>query len=233
MAATPGDPLPGALTTTFWGSLRTPDRAVLLGAGVVQRVRRGARLCREGQRPGRVWVLYSGRAEVVRHGPGGHRSVLAVRGAGDVIGELSAVDDRPMSATVMMLDEGGALVLSAAAFAEACRERPSVGWVVMTVVAARLRHSDVHRTQQWADVRQRTILALLELAAPLTATPSAGGPVTIRITQQDLADLVAASLVSVTRVLEDLRLSGAVRTSRGRIVLSGPDALKSLLPSDA
>jgi hypothetical protein len=83
------DPLPAALATTFWGRLGVRDREILFGAGSVRPLRRGATLCREGQHPGRVWVIYSGRAEVLRHGAAGHRTVLAVRGPGDILGDSS------------------------------------------------------------------------------------------------------------------------------------------------
>ena len=75
-------------------------------------------------------------------------------------------------------------------------------------------------------VRDRTVLALLDLAGPGTR------PVQVRITQQRLADMVSAALVSVTRVLDELRDQGAITTNRGRIEVIDPAGLRRKLPPE-
>jgi hypothetical protein len=52
------------------------------------------------------------------------------------------------------------------------------------------------------------------------------------VTQQRLADLVSAALISITRALDDLRELGAIRTNRGRIEIPDPAALRALLPPE-
>lgn len=54
----------------------------------------------------------------------------------------------------------------------------------------------------------RTVLALLDLAG------SAPDSVVVRVTQQRLADIVSAALVSVTRTLDELRDLSAINTHR-------------------
>jgi CRP/FNR family cyclic AMP-dependent transcriptional regulator len=220
------DPLPDAPPSTFWGLLDAADRRTVVAAGAVRNVPRGTKLSTEGHRPDQVWVLLSGRVEVFRDDPAGHRTVLAIRGMGEVIGEMSAIDGLPMSATSIATEDGTALVLSADRFAAVCRQRPTVGRVVTTAAVHRLRASDEGRVRQRADVRDRTVLALLDLAGP------AAGPVVIRMTQQGLADLVSAALISVTRTLDELRDLGAIRTSRGRIEIRDPVGLRASLPPE-
>jgi CRP/FNR family transcriptional regulator, cyclic AMP receptor protein len=220
------DPLPDASPSTFWGLLEAADRRAVIAAGAVRDVPRGTALSTEGHRPDQVWVLLSGRVEVSRDDPAGHRTVLAIRASGDVIGELSAIDGRPMSATSVATEDGSALVLSADRFAAVCRQRPTVGRVVTTAVMHRLRASDDGRVRQRADVRDRTVLALLDLAGP------GAGLVVIPMTQQQLADLVSAALVSVTRTLDELRDLGAISTGRGRIEIRDRARLRASLPPE-
>lgn len=211
------DPLPHAAATTFWGSLGAEDRQALNAAGGAQRFTRGAMLCRQGHDPAHVFLIYTGRVEVFRDDPTGHRTVLARRGPGDIIGELSAIDRRPMSATVSAIDLTTSLVIAASRFAALCQTRPRITWLLLKNTVARLRDSDAHRGQLRADVHRRTIMYLLELAELETQERPAGQMITLRLTQQDLADMVSASLVSVTRALEELRRLGALSTGRGRI----------------
>ncbi|MGH4016309.1 MAG: Crp/Fnr family transcriptional regulator [Pseudonocardiaceae bacterium] len=224
------DPLPNAAATTFWGSLGTEDRRALDAAGEVRRLVRGTVLCRQGHEPGQVFLIYSGRVEVFRDDPTGHRIVLARRGPGDIIGELSAIDRGSMSATVNAIDPTTSLVIAASRFATLCQTRPRIAWLLLKNTVARLRDSDAHRSQYRADVRQRTIMCLLELAESDAQGSHIGQTISLRLTQQDLADMVSASLVSVTRALEELRRLGALSTGRGRILVD-VDLLQALSSS--
>lgn len=213
------DPLPNAAAATFWGALGTDDRCALQATGEVRRFAHGAVLCQQGNEPGQVFLIYAGHVEVFRDGTGGHRIVLARRGPGDIVGELSAIDRGPMSATVNTIDSTTSLVIAASRFAALCQTRPRLAWVLLKNTVARLRDSDAHRSQHRADVRRRTIMCLLELAEADVQGRRTGQAMALRLTQQDLADMVSASLVSVTRSLEELRRLGAVSTGRGRILV--------------
>jgi len=220
------DPLPQAPAGSFWASLDTADRRALAEAGTLRRLSRGTVLIREGQLAEQVWMLLTGQVEVFRDTPTGRRTTLSIHRAGDVIAEVSAIDGGPSRATARALENGSALVLPAARFSAICQQRPSLGWLVTTALMHRLRVSEEKRVRQRVEVRDRTVLALLDLAAPST------GPATVRITQQALADLVSASLVSVTRALEELRQVGAVATRRGRIDILDVGRLRAQLPPE-
>lgn len=220
------DPLPDAEPGTLWHRLDDADREALRQAGAIRAMPRGTQLSTEGSRPDQVWLLLSGRVEVSRDDSAGHRTVLAVRRAGDVIGELSALDGLAMSATAVATQPGSALVLPADRFAALCRQRPTLARAVTTNVMRRLRDSDEGRIRLRADVRDRTVLALLDLAGVAPA------PVVVRVTQQRLADLVAAALVSVTRALDELRDLDAIETHRGSIRIPDPEVLRGLLPPE-
>ncbi|MEC3975713.1 Crp/Fnr family transcriptional regulator [Amycolatopsis sp. H20-H5] len=212
------DPVSGAEPDTFWASLPQEDRRAMARAGTLRSFARDAELVHQGQAFAAVLLLCSGAVEVFRGDADGIRTVLARRWPGQLIGEMAAVDLAPVSATVRAVEPVTALVLPGARFGELCRARPGITWLVLRAAVARLRDSDDHRQQYRLDVRRRTILCLI-------ATAEAGrgqavrGSVSLRLTQQQLADTVPAALVSVTRVLEDLRQAGALTTTRGRITV--------------
>jgi CRP/FNR family transcriptional regulator, cyclic AMP receptor protein len=220
------DPLPAAPATTFWGALNSTERHALADRGVTRDFAAGVALRAQGHASGSVHVLFAGQVEVYRLVRSGTRTVLGRRGPGDVLGEMAALDRQPALATVCALGRVVALVVPADQFLDFCADNGRVGLVLMSAVATRLRASDELRSQQRSDVRDRVIMALIELSA---ADPSAHGAVVLRLTQQDLADMVSASLVSVTRALLDLRRAGVLSTGRGQIVLHRADALPSLL----
>jgi CRP-like cAMP-binding protein len=72
---------------------------------------RGEALMHAEQVPREVLLLRSGRVRVSAATPGGRRLLLAFRGPGELVGELSAIDEQPRSASVVALEPVEALVL--------------------------------------------------------------------------------------------------------------------------
>lgn len=86
------------------------DLEVLLGAATTRRFPAGAALMEEGGAAVSCFVLVAGDVEVVRASPEGVR-VLALQGAGAVVGHMALVDRTPRSATVRALTPVTALEL--------------------------------------------------------------------------------------------------------------------------
>ena len=81
--------------------------------GRVVQIRHGQALFVEGDRAERVFLLQRGWVIVSCVGAGGREVVLGVSGPGDVIGELSAFDEQPRSATAVAADDVEAVVAPA------------------------------------------------------------------------------------------------------------------------
>ena len=86
---------------SFLDALAPPEAAWLHERGVTRRVERGAALFHERQLSDRVMVLIEGRVKIASASEDGREAVLAFRGPGEVLGELSAIDGQPRSASVM------------------------------------------------------------------------------------------------------------------------------------
>lgn len=209
------DPASRLGSSGFWSGLTIEDRTLIISCGTIQEFAQSEYLCREWNRSGPVYLLLAGQVEVFREDVNGGRTVLAIRRPGDLIGEMSALDGVPASATARTLTPVSALVVSARRFKKLCHEQPHITLLALRSVVSRLRGSDDIRMQFRLNVRQRTILCLLKIAEERATCNVA--EVSLHLTQQELADMVAASLVSVARVLEVLRSVGAVGTERGRI----------------
>lgn len=67
----------------------------LRSRGITRRYARGSVLCREQQPSDAVFLLQTGRVKVSYLAPEGREVVLALRGPGDVIGELGVLDGGP------------------------------------------------------------------------------------------------------------------------------------------
>jgi CRP/FNR family transcriptional regulator, cyclic AMP receptor protein len=106
--------------------------------GRVLQIRHGQALFVEGDRAGRVFLLQRGWVTVTCVGVGGREVVLGVSGPGDVIGELSAFDQQPCSATAVAADEMEAVVAPATALTNALDDLGAAHELI-AVLAVRMR----------------------------------------------------------------------------------------------
>ncbi len=101
------------------------------------RVAEGEWLVGEGEMGSYLFVIVSGRAEVRRNG-----KTVAELGTGDHFGELSLLDRRPRSASVVCKTDVEILLLSRRDFDRLLDTVPAIARKVMRSMAARLRASD-------------------------------------------------------------------------------------------
>ena len=149
---------------TFLDALTDDEVAELHAAGRRRTYGPGVTLVHEGDDAGPVVVLLRGRVKIAGTG-GGREAIVAVRGPGDLIGELSAIDGGPRSATVTTLESTEVLLVAGSAFAALLERRPRIALVILRMVAARLRYSDSQQAQfATHDVLGRVSRRLVELA---------------------------------------------------------------------
>jgi CRP/FNR family transcriptional regulator, cyclic AMP receptor protein len=166
---------------------------------------------------------------VTRLAADGREIVAGVRGPGDVLGELAAVDAQPRSATLSALATVETLTIPGPRFAGLCQSEPRIAWVLLGVVVDRLRESN----RQWAEfggglAAQRIVALLLELAVSQGKQTADGVEITLWGSQQELAATAATSRESMARVLRTLRKQGLISTRRGKITIHDVAELRRL-----
>jgi CRP-like cAMP-binding protein len=213
----------------FWDLLQPAEQAALEASGRRQRYRRGAVLFREGTPSASVIIVRSGRVKVSSDTASGTEVVLAVRGPGALLGELSAIDGGPRSGTVTALEPVTALSVSSAHFERHLLEHGRVAFVLMRELTRRLRDADRKRIEFGAfDTTGRVAARLVELADRFGVATDAGLRINLPLSQDELAGWTGASREAVTKALRVLREEGMIQTGRLRVVITDLDALKHL-----
>lgn len=120
-------------------------------------------LLRQGDTTQHVHVVMAGCVKIVRSEGDGSRAVLTLRAAGDVVGDLAAVDLQPRSATVSAVTTTVTRLLTGSQFRRFLT-RPAFAAAFATYTVSRLRSSDAHRTALAVlPVRERLARALIQL----------------------------------------------------------------------
>jgi CRP-like cAMP-binding protein len=216
MSPAPDAPLPGGpLDTAFAGGRR-------------QRLRTGATLFEEGDVSNKVVLLLGGRVKVSTMSEDGRETVLGFRGAGDVLGELSAIDGEPHLATVTVVEPGEALVLTQDGFRAALRADPDLAMAQLRSVVGRLRDADHKRAEFVAlDVVGRVAQRLVELAATYGTPVDGGIRIDLAMSQRELAGWVGASREAANKALAQLERAGLVATVDRHLVVRDLEGLRA------
>ncbi|HYM32414.1 MAG TPA: Crp/Fnr family transcriptional regulator [Candidatus Cybelea sp.] len=158
-----------------------------------------------------VFFLVKGRVEVVNFSLTGREVAYATVGAGSYIGELSAIDREPRSATVLAVDDCLVAALAPEAFNELLMSYPKIMHDVMHQLARIIRASN-ERIMDLTTLGavQRVHLELLRMAEPDPLAPNSW-VIYPMPTQNQIAGRASTTRETVARVLGQLRDSGLIK----------------------
>jgi CRP-like cAMP-binding protein len=214
--------------THFLDALAPGEADQLRARGVVRSFPRGTALFHEREVSDRVMVLLEGRVKIASVSEDGREAVLAFRGPGEVLGELSAIDGQPRSAGVLAVDPVQALVVPVAAFRAFLERSPRASLWLLTRLVARLREADRKRAEFGAsDTIGRVAARLVELARDYGREQPGGGVlIDLPITQEELASWVGSSREGVNKALNTLKGLQWIDMERRSITVLDMDALR-------
>ena len=208
-----------------WAILRSlseaEQRAVLMST-VRRKYRKGEVVFHEADPGESLHLLDRGRAAVRISTPQGDHVTVNVIGPGSFFGEQALIGgDNHRSATVLALQPLETLTLCRADFDRLRSEHPAVNALLVTALSERVNRLTGHLVEAlFASAEQRLSRRLLELTDTyMTPGNTAGSdaPVSIPLTQEELASLAGTSRPTINRALQDLVQAGIVVVRRGSV----------------
>jgi CRP-like cAMP-binding protein len=92
-----------------------------------------------------VLLVRTGHVRVTLAAGDGEERLLAERGAGELLGEISGIDGQPRSASVTALDEVRGLVVPLRAFRGFLMDHPRAALSLLELMSRRLREAEARR----------------------------------------------------------------------------------------
>lgn len=221
------DPTVGQHHDEYLERLPAGDLAALRDLGRRRRWPRGAAIFTEGHRSDWVAIVTSGRTKVSYYTNAGDEIVLAIRGPGTLLGELSAIDGEAPSATVTALEPTEALVIAVDDFMGFLESHPGAAALMLRVLSQRLRDADRKRIEFGTfDTLDRVARRLVELADRFGHEVENGVQIDLPMTQEELAGWTGSSREAVSKALRTLRGRGLIETHRRSITITDIAALR-------
>ncbi|MFD5829283.1 Crp/Fnr family transcriptional regulator [Lentzea sp. NPDC060358] len=187
----------------------------------------------EGEVGNSVALVLSGQLKVETRDSHGRTHLLGLLGRGDLIGEMAFLDRRRRSASVIALGAGSCAEVSGSRFVQLMQESPGASLEIARLVSARLRAAERRRLDFTAyQGPWRLASELVKLASVFRG---AGQDQTVRIelTQDELAQIVNVSRISVQRAIRTLREYRLVRPAYGALVVPCVTCLVAAMPDQS
>jgi len=211
----------------FVDGLPEDARAELQRLGGRRRYTAGETLFLEGDAAGEALVLVSGEVKISVTSVDGREVILDVLEAGSLIGELSAIDGQPRSATVAALSSVEVLAVASGPFNSFLDRHPDVLRQLLLEVIQRLRVRVRHQLEFGAgDALGRVCARLAELAARYGQDASGATALSSPVSQSELAAWTGLSREAVVKALRALRQLGWIESHGRRIDIRDLEALR-------
>jgi CRP/FNR family cyclic AMP-dependent transcriptional regulator len=188
---------------------------VLCAAGRGRNYRRGQTLLHQGDRGGFVLAVTAGRVRISALAPDGGQLLHALRGAGDLVGEMGLRSEAQRTATVVALDDCTACYLSTAEFqrflvAERAHD------ALRDYLIAKLSETVPYQLQLVHFTPRQRIARLLIDVVALAGPPS--DPLWIPFTQTGIADALGLARSTVAEQIAVMRDAGVLAPGRRLVV---------------
>jgi CRP-like cAMP-binding protein len=221
-----GEGAAGAAPSGFFATLPAQVRDAVLGAARRRRYEAGSLVLRQGDDALSLLIIESGRVAVRFGTPGGESVILAVMGPGEVVGELGLVDPgHERTATVSAIDDVVAWALRHDVFDQVRREHLEVDDLLLAAMARQVqRLTRLVAEALYVPAEQRVARRLSELAE---AFGGGSGPVTVPLTQEEVAQLAGTSRPTANQAIKKLERRRLVRVGRGRLELLDVPGLRA------
>jgi len=172
-----------------------------------------------------MYLVLSGKVKVAKASAGGKETILAIHRTGDFFGEMSLLDGKTSPATVSAMEDSKIISVSGADFHKYLLHNEKVMLQLIQVLCARLRQVWQTQTLSSSTADARIRMGVHQLAQKHGIRDAHGIIIDLKITHQELAEMVGTSRETVTRVLTRLREQGIIEVDQRRITLLSPKAL--------
>ncbi len=167
-----------------------------------------------------LYVVNSGRLKAVLIDEEGDEIVIAQFEKGAFFGELSLLDGKGRSATIVADSDTELAVLEKDMFLDFLYKEPKIAVELLITLVERLRKADeMIESLAFLEVGERLVRTLLDAAATDTAD-TAGFRKAGKLTHKELAARIGSSREAVSKCLKALFAKDIVKESEGNILIA-------------
>jgi CRP/FNR family transcriptional regulator len=189
--------------------------------------RRGEWIFVPGDSADRIYLLQQGRIKITALSEDGHEVLHQIVGPGEIFGDTSAILGIARTTSAQALETSLVCEIYRKDFETLLSMYPELTFQLLKSVGRRLKKAEAQLVNVICnDVSRRVRETLLDLMDQESGARS-DQPVKIKITQQDLANLIGASRQKTWQALKELEDSSVLRLMYRSILVLAPHKLRN------
>ena len=205
------------------------DRSRLLDRAVPRTLVAGERLYLAGHRLDRVHLVCSGVIKMTAADAEGRETILCLGLAGDVIGDVAALDGQAQPLDAVAVIGTAVLGFDANFFVQLLERNPEAGLELARALARRTRWIiDTALERTGSELAARLAGRLLDLADLVGRVRDGAVELEVPLPQADLGGLAGMCRESANRTLKSFKRQGVVDYRGRRLRILRPDALERI-----
>lgn len=216
----------------FLDAIEPTTAAALLADSVQRTMPRNGWLFHEGDGPLDAYVIDTGLLKLFKTTVDGSQALLALRGPGEIVGELGAIDGQPRMLSAVAAVDSQVTIIRGDRLVGLIRDHPEFAMTILSNLTLLLRQTAVHilalASGDAHALVARRLLQLVDDPAYGAVRSERGGATVIDmpLSQQEVAAWAGVSLRSAAAALKQLRDDSIVSTSRLQLEVHDRDELE-------
>jgi CRP/FNR family cyclic AMP-dependent transcriptional regulator len=218
------------LASPLFQAMRPAELDGILKFSSERRIQRGMTIFQKGDTGDSMMAVLRGRVRISAISSDGKEITLNVINPGEVFGEIALLDGQPRSADASAIEDTTLLVVERRHLVPFLRANDDLYLRLLAVLCDRLRRTSMAlESIALLDLPGRLARLLLKLAGDYGRPAPGGVRIDVKLSQRDLATLVASTRESVNKQLRVWREDGVLHLDGGYVVLRRPNELRALV----
>jgi CRP-like cAMP-binding protein len=176
-----------------------------------------------------LYFVNGGRVKISKVTRDGKELTLAYRGPGEIFGELALVDGGPREEMAEAVENALITEIERGEFERLLQKEGMVGYRLTKIFAQRRREIENKiENLVFKDVNAKLAQLLLRLGSEYGVDDARGTLVALKITHQEMANLIGSTRETVSLTLSQFKRKGLIHTDGRKVILTDPEGLKAL-----
>jgi CRP-like cAMP-binding protein len=189
--------------------------------------KKGQVVMQEGARPQGIYCIHKGKLKLYKLSQDGKEHILRLAANGDLIGYRSILSDEPISASITAIEDTFACYIPKASFFSIIENQPKFSLNLLKLSCHELGEAG----KMIASLAQKTVrerLAEVLLVLGSTFGNDEEGYLDIKLTREEISNMVGTAVESAIRLLSDMKNEGLISSKGRRIKIEDKTALREV-----
>jgi CRP/FNR family transcriptional regulator len=183
----------------------------------------------EGDSPEHLYFVTKGKVKITKLSQDGKEIILEIIAPFDFFGGVAVLQGFPYPANAVAMENTDVLNISRKHLLRIMDRFPNLMYSLAMNIGERMRGShESLKNIALERVESRIASLLLKLAEKMGEKTDDGISIGMRLTKQDLADMVGTTVETSIRVMTKFKKSGYIIEKEGKVVLTDPEGLSSI-----